>query len=206
MSKIAKIIVSGMMALALIAGMLAPLLISAGDVYAINLPGGTSSGASGGTSSPRKPSGSGGTSSPRKPSGSGGTSSGTSGGTSSGTSGGTSSGTSGDPSGGASGGTSSGTSGGGTSVSKAEEGVSKINSGNNTDLMGIIKLILNTVFVVIGILAVVFIIVGGINYTMSQGDPGKVKKAKDTILYGIIGLIVSLAAFAIVQFVLDSLK
>ena len=186
MSKIAKIIVSGMMALALIAGMLAPLLISAGDVYAINLPGGTSSGASGGTSSPRKPSGSGGTSS--------------------GTSGGTSSGTSGDPSGGASGGTSSGTSGGGTSVSKAEEGVSKINSGNNTDLMGIIKLILNTVFVVIGILAVVFIIVGGINYTMSQGDPGKVKKAKDTILYGIIGLIVSLAAFAIVQFVLDSLK
>ena len=183
MSKIAKIIVSGMMALALIAGMSAPLFISAGDVYAINLPGGTSSGASGGTSS--DPS-----SHVRKPSGSGGTSSGTSS----------------DPSSGTSGGTSSGTSGGGTSVSKAEEGVSKINNGSNTDLMGIIKLILNTVFVVIGILAVVFIIMGGINYTMSQGDPGKIKKAKDTILYGIIGLIVSLAAFAIVQFVLDSLK
>ena len=195
MSKIAKIIVSGMMALALIAGMSAPLFISAGDVYAINLPGGTSSGASGGTSSH-----------PRKPSGSGGTSSDPSSGTSSDPSSGTSGGTSSDPSSGTSGGTSSGTSGGGTSVSKAEEGVSKINNGSNTDLMGIIKLILNTVFVVIGILAVVFIIMGGINYTMSQGDPGKIKKAKDTILYGIIGLIVSLAAFAIVQFVLDSLK
>ena len=156
MSKIAKIIVSGVMALALIAGMSAPLFISAGDVYAVN--------------------------GPRKPSGSSGTSTDTSTDTS------------------------SSTSGGGTSVSKAEEGVSKINSGSKTDLMGIIKLILNTVFVVIGILAVVFIIMGGINYTMSQGDPGKVKKAKDTILYGIIGLIVSLAAFAIVQFVLDSLK
>ena len=88
----------------------------------------------------------------------------------------------------------------------AQGGLECINEGNNTDLMGIIKMILSTVFVVIGILAVVFIIVGGINYTMSQGDPGKVKKAKDTILYGIIGLIVSLAAFAIVQFVLDSLK
>ena len=54
-------------------------------------------------------------------------------------------------------------------------------------------------------LAVVMIIIGGINYALSQGDPGKVKKAKDTILYGIVGLVVSLLAFAIVQFVLQAI-
>ena len=41
---------------------------------------------------------------------------------------------------------------------------------------------------------------------MSQGDPGKTKKAKDTILYGLIGLIVCLLAFAIVQFVINAMQ
>ena len=36
----------------------------------------------------------------------------------------------------------------------------------------------------------------------SSGDAGKVKKAKDTILYGVIGLIVVALAFAIVNFVI----
>ena len=49
------------------------------------------------------------------------------------------------------------------------------------------------------------IVIGGINYALSQGDPGKVKKAKDTILYGVIGLVVALLAFAIVTFVLQAL-
>jgi TRAP-type C4-dicarboxylate transport system permease small subunit len=91
-------------------------------------------------------------------------------------------------------------------VSRAQSGMNSINSGNTTDLTGTIKTILSSVFVVVGILAVIVIIIGGVNYTLSQGDPGKVKKAKDTILYGIIGLIVALLAFAIVQFVLDALQ
>lgn len=91
-------------------------------------------------------------------------------------------------------------------VSQAQDGLDKINSGNTTDLTGSIKTILSSVFIVVGIIAVVVIIIGGINYTLSQGDPGKVKKAKDTILYGIIGLVVALLAFAIVQFVLDALQ
>jgi hypothetical protein len=57
-----------------------------------------------------------------------------------------------------------------------------------------------------GIIAVVMIILGGISYATSQGDPGKIKKGKETILYGIIGLVVSLLAFAIVNFVLGALS
>ena len=75
----------------------------------------------------------------------------------------------------------------------------------NKNLNTTVNAIINTVIFIIGMLAVVMIIIGGVNYAMSQGDPGKVKKAKDTILYGIIGLVVALLAFAIVQFILNSL-
>ncbi|MBQ3474254.1 hypothetical protein IJH24_02400 [Candidatus Saccharibacteria bacterium] len=64
--------------------------------------------------------------------------------------------------------------------------------------------ILNAVIAVLGIVCVVVIIIGGINYMTSTGDAGKVKKAKDTILYGLIGLIVCVLAFAIVNFVIGN--
>ena len=49
------------------------------------------------------------------------------------------------------------------------------------------------------------IVIGGVSYATSQGDPGKVKKGKDTIMYGIIGMIIALLAFAIVNFVFKGL-
>ena len=74
------------------------------------------------------------------------------------------------------------------------------------DLNGIIKTIINTLIFIIGMVAVIMIILGGISYATSQGDPAKVKKGKDTILYGIIGVIVALLAFAIVNFVIGALS
>lgn len=74
------------------------------------------------------------------------------------------------------------------------------------DLNEIIQMIVNAIIFIIGIVAVVMIILGGISYATSQGDPSKVKKGKDTILYGIIGLIVALLAYAIVNFVLGALQ
>ena len=78
---------------------------------------------------------------------------------------------------------------------------------NGQDLMGdIVKNIFNVVIGVVGLIAVVMIVIGGISYTTSAGDSGKVKKAKDTILYGIVGLVISLLAFAIVNFVIGGLN
>lgn len=90
---------------------------------------------------------------------------------------------------------------------RAQDGLNSISevAGGDTDLWTMLTNILNGVFLVIGVIAVVVVIIGGVNYTMSQGDPSKVKKAKDTILYGIIGLVVSLLAFAIVNFVLNNI-
>jgi len=65
-----------------------------------------------------------------------------------------------------------------------------------------VQTVVMAVIAVVGIVAVVMIILGGIQYSTSQGASDRVKKAKDTIMYGIIGLVVALLAFAIVNFVL----
>ena len=71
-----------------------------------------------------------------------------------------------------------------------------------SDLVGSITGIINAIIAVLGIVAVIVIIMGGISYMTSSGDAGKVKKAKDTILYGIIGLVIVVLSFAIVNFVI----
>ena len=73
------------------------------------------------------------------------------------------------------------------------------------DLNESIITIINAVIGVLGLVCVVVIIIGGVNYMTSSGDAGKVKKAKDTILYGIIGLVICILAFAIVNFVITNI-
>lgn len=77
-------------------------------------------------------------------------------------------------------------------------------SGQGSDLMTILQLIINVALGVIGFVAVVMIIMGGIQYTTSSGDAAKVTKAKNTILYGVVGLVIALLAFAIVNFILSN--
>lgn len=72
------------------------------------------------------------------------------------------------------------------------------------NLMSTVSTIINVIIGVVGIVSVIFIVIGGLSYVTSAGDPGKTKKAKDTILYAVIGLIVAVLAFAIVNFVLAS--
>jgi small-conductance mechanosensitive channel len=61
--------------------------------------------------------------------------------------------------------------------------------------------LVNTLLFIVGMLAVLGIIIGGIYYVTSAGDSSNVTKAKNTILYSVIGLLVSVLAFAIVRFV-----
>ena len=64
------------------------------------------------------------------------------------------------------------------------------------------RTVLNTVYSIVGILAVIFIVVAGIRYTTSGGDPAKTKAAQQTLTYAIVGLIVAALAFAITHFVI----
>ena len=83
--------------------------------------------------------------------------------------------------------------------------VDPVGDPNNDNLTNDIIHILNGVIATLGLVAVIVIIIGGVNYMTSTGDPAKVKKAKDTILYGLIGLIICVLSFAIVNFVIKNI-
>ncbi len=70
---------------------------------------------------------------------------------------------------------------------------------------GVFKKITNTILYIVGIIAVIMLIIGGIKYVISGGDSKKVTDAKNTVLYAIIGLVISFLAFAIVNFVISAL-
>ena len=70
---------------------------------------------------------------------------------------------------------------------------------------GIFTTIVNILLYIIGAVAVIMLIIGGIRYVTSGGDSSAVTAAKNTILYAIIGIIIALLAYAIVNFVLTSL-
>ena len=78
-------------------------------------------------------------------------------------------------------------------------------SGQGTSLMETLQIIINVALGIIGFIAVAMIIVGGVQYTTSAGDAAKVTKAKNTILYGVVGLVIALLAFAIVNFILTNI-
>ncbi len=63
---------------------------------------------------------------------------------------------------------------------------------------------LNLAYFIAGIIAVIVIIVAGLNYTTSGGDSGKVAKAKNLILYSVIGLVVIIIAFALTNFIIEA--
>ena len=79
---------------------------------------------------------------------------------------------------------------------------------NNTKLIGtddsIVKQAINWMLYIIGSLSVIMLIVGGVRYVMSSGNEKGVKSAKDTILYAIIGVVVAVLAWSIVNFALNA--
>lgn len=69
-----------------------------------------------------------------------------------------------------------------------------------------LQTILQILFAILGALAVLFIVIGGFSYVASGGEAQAMKKAKNTIMYAIVGLVVAILAEAIVTFVLGYLK
>lgn len=64
--------------------------------------------------------------------------------------------------------------------------------------------ILNTAYFLGGLIAVIVIIIAGLTFINSGGDASSVVKAKNQILYAVIGIVVILVAFTITNFVIGS--
>lgn len=78
--------------------------------------------------------------------------------------------------------------------------------GDSGNLAPIAVPIVNTLLMIVAIIAVIMIILGGVKYAMSNGDSGKVTSAKNTITYAIVGLVVAILSYGIVNFVNTQLK
>jgi hypothetical protein len=89
------------------------------------------------------------------------------------------------------------------SESKSDSEVCK-EKARNEDISVTIGDVINLLLFVVGAISVIMIIVGGILYAVSTGDQSRITKAKYTIIYAVAGLVVSLLAYAIVNFVVDS--
>lgn len=71
-------------------------------------------------------------------------------------------------------------------------------AGNNSTLDNVFM----AVYMVIGALAVFFIIRGALYYVTHGSNPAEVKKARDTIMYAVAALAGSTLVFAVIQFVI----
>lgn len=81
-------------------------------------------------------------------------------------------------------------------------------TGMPTELLGdngVFTRFVNIVLYAVGIISVVMLIYGGLRYVLSGGDNKKVSDAKNTILYAIIGLVIAILAYAIVNFVINAI-
>ncbi len=77
---------------------------------------------------------------------------------------------------------------------------------NNKNLTTVITDIVKTMLFIVGLLSVVIIIYSGILYIISAGNSSTVQKAKTTLTYAVVGLIVAILSYAIVSFVVNALK
>jgi len=89
---------------------------------------------------------------------------------------------------------------------KAAAGCSETKNESITKFETVIMNIVNSVILISGIIAVIFIVKGGITYMTSSGDAAKLKLAKDTIIYAAIGLIICALAAITVNFVVGAIN
>ncbi len=69
---------------------------------------------------------------------------------------------------------------------------------------GVFSEISSVLLFIVGAVAVIMIVIGGLRYVISGGDASQVQAAKNTILYALVGIIVAILAYAAVNFVINS--
>lgn len=72
-----------------------------------------------------------------------------------------------------------------------------------SDLSKVITNGINFIFVVAALLALVFLIIGGVKWLTSQGEKEGVNKARETIVAAVVGLVIIFLSYLIVNFVLS---
>ena len=92
----------------------------------------------------------------------------------------------------------------GSAADCAKTGVGATSDGTEVSVDQAAKTIVNVLLFIIGVVSVIMIVIGGLKYVTSNGNSNQVESAKNTILYAVMGLVVAIAAYAIVDLVVDA--
>lgn len=94
-------------------------------------------------------------------------------------------------------------------IDQVQTGVNDIGgkeTGTSGSLTSMVRKVVNTLLFIIGAVAVVMIIYGGFSYITSRGESAGITSAKNTILYAVVGLVIAILAYAIVNFVVGAFQ
>jgi hypothetical protein len=83
--------------------------------------------------------------------------------------------------------------------------ISPVDSLGGNTLSGILTKVLNIILGLTGLVAVIFLIIGGVKYITSGGNDKSVAAAKNTIMYAVIGIIVIFLAYVIVKVIANTI-
>lgn len=92
---------------------------------------------------------------------------------------------------------------GASAAEEIKKGYEQAGGTEGDSLPNIVGTVINTMLFIVGVLAVAMIIYSGIRYITAHGDKGQVESAKNTLIYSIVGLIIAIVAYAIVNWVID---
>jgi len=71
-------------------------------------------------------------------------------------------------------------------------------------LVPALRTLVNTLLTVVGVIAAIFIVIGGVRYIFSQGDDDAQVQARNTIIYALVGLFVIIISGVLVNLVLSA--
>jgi cytochrome bd-type quinol oxidase subunit 2 len=91
-------------------------------------------------------------------------------------------------------------------ITRGATGACQSACNTGTTVSGIFSGLANALIFIVGAVSVIMVIVGGLRYVISNGDSKQTSAAKDTILYAVVGVVVAVAAFAIVKFVTTNIR
>lgn len=86
-----------------------------------------------------------------------------------------------------------------------EDGAGNVNTGATDTIPETIQQVTDILLFLLGAVSVIMLVIGGFKFVTSNGNAEQVKSAKNTIMYAIIGVVVALLAYAIIDFVVDNL-
>lgn len=75
-----------------------------------------------------------------------------------------------------------------------------------TKVKSVMKSVVDVLLMTVGVISIIMIVVGGIMFALSSGDASKVTKARNMVIYAVVGLVVALFASAIINFVFNKVK